>query len=177
MQKIVLNKKVIFYKVGDKNITDKYSLLKTLAKEVFDLDLVIEKKNNKPYISNHKDLFCSVSDSKDVTFVALCKDFQIGVDVEFLKPRKNDLLKYCCNENELSIFKEFYKKSTNQETVIWSLKESIQKSDQVIFNANQYVIVSFKKDNLNIKKGKDIWSSIFFERDGYIFSFSLKTTN
>lgn len=177
MQKIVLNKKVIFYKVGNKNITDKYSLLKTLAKEALSIDLVIEKKNNKPHISNHKDLFCSMSDSKDVIFVALCKYFQLGIDVEFLRPRKRELLEYCSNENELSILKEFYKKSTNQETIMWSLKESVQKSDHIISDANQYVIVSFNKDSLNIKKGKDAWSSIFFERDGYMFSFSLKTTN
>lgn len=177
MQKLVLNKKVVFYKIGNKNITDKYLLLQTLAKEAFNIDLVIEKKKNKPHIPNHKDLFCSVSDSKDVIFVALCRDFQIGVDVEFLRPRKKDLLEYCCNENELSIFKEFYKKSTHQETVMWSLKESAQKSDHVISNANQYVIASSIRDGLNIKKGHDTWNSTLFEKGDYIFSVSLKATN
>lgn len=177
MQKIVLNKKVIFYEISDKNITDKYLLLQTLAKDAFSIDLIIEKKNNKPYISNHEDLFCSVSDSNDVIFVALCKDFQIGADVEFLRPRKKELLEYCCNEDELSIFRESYKKSINQETAMWSLKESVQKSDQVISNANQYVIVSLNEDRLNIKKGNDTWCSTLFEKKGYIFSISLKTSN
>ncbi len=177
MQKIVLNKKVIFYKVGNKNITDKYSLLKALSKEALSLDLVIEKKSNKPYISNHEDLFCSVSDSNDVIFVALCKDFQIGVDVEFLRPRKKELLEYCCNEDELSIFREFYKKSINQETVMWSLKESVQKSDQIISEPNHYIITSSEKNILNVKKGKNTWISSLFEKDGYIFSISLKTIN
>lgn len=177
MQKIVLNNKVIFYKVGNKNITDKYSLLKALAKEAVSLDLVIEKKNNKPHISNHKDLFCSVSDSKDVIFVALCEDFQIGVDVEFLRPRKKDLLEYCCNENELRILKEIYKKPINLETVMWSLKESVQKSDQIISEPKYYIVISSEKNTLNVKKDDSVWISSMFERDGYIFSISLKTTN
>jgi phosphopantetheinyl transferase len=175
MQKIVLNKKVVFYKIGNKSITDKYLLLKTLAKNAFGLDVVIKKKNNKPYISNHEDLFCSVSDSQEIVFVALCKDFNIGIDVEYLRPRKRELLSYCCDENELSILTKFYKKTTTQETVMWSLKESVQKSDETISNPNQYKIVTYVKGYITLKKENSTWISNLFEDNGYIFSISLKT--
>lgn len=174
MQKIVLDKKVIFYKIGDKNITNKYLLLQTLAKDAFGVDLIIEKKSNKPYIFNHKDLYCSVSDSKDMLFVALCKDSHIGVDVEFLRPRKKELLRYLCNKEERNILMNFFKNKNEIETIIWSIKESAQKSDTTIFDPKKYVTTICENNLLKIKRNNNVWTCSTFTKDSYFFSISVK---
>ena len=174
MQKIVLNKKVIFYEVASKSVVDKYSLLKTLAKDTFGIDIDVQKENNKPYIANHKDFFCSVSDSEDVIFVALCKDFQIGIDVEYLHSRKKELREYLCNKDELEILDEVFKGRTELETVAWSIKESVQKSDNIIFDQNKYIIIDYQNQLLKIKRRSNLWTCKTFIKNDYLFCVSIK---
>lgn len=174
MQKITLLEKTILYEIGRRSSVDKYSLLTILAKEAFDIDIVIERKNNKPYVLHHLDLFCSVSDSHNLNFVGLCKGSRVGVDVEYIQARKNELLEYSCSKEEVSLVRELQQPITNIETVIWSLKESVQKSDVAISPPHEYIITSATTDTITIQKKENTWVSTFFEKDGYVFSFALQ---
>lgn len=176
MQKIILNKKVVYYEICNKGVVDKYSLLKKLSKDVFGIEAVIIKKNGKPSISHFLNLFCSASDSQDLVFVALCKDFKIGIDVEYLRTRKAELLSYCCDQKELIQMKRVFPNMKNLESIIWSLKESVQKSDEIIFNQNEYKITNSDLSRIIIKRGRNTWLSKVWEENNYVFCISVKTS-
>ncbi len=176
MRKIILEKKAIFYEIANKNDSDKYSLLKKLTMEAFGVNIILKKKNNKPYISNNENLFCSISDSKDIVFVAVCNNYRIGADVEYLQPRKNELLSYCGSQTEISLLNKLPLKIKNLETIIWSLKESVQKSDEIISDAIKYRIVAFKKNKVWVQRDQKKWLCGLFIENNYVFSISVKTT-
>lgn len=172
MQNIAIAGKNIWFLFGDKNSEDSTPLLKTLATEAFSLDVNIEKKNHRSYITSHSGYFCSASDSQNLRCVAISNETKVGVDVEFLKPRKSELLSYCASVDENVLMRKHFPTLEYLETIIWSLKESVQKSDDEIFPPNDYHITSIEGLEIILIRGERRWNCIFYIQDGYVVSVS-----
>lgn len=173
MRKIILNGKEVYCETCNIPGTHKYELLKKLANDVFGFDIQVQKINNKPIISNNTALFCSLSDSGNTVFVALCDGSKVGIDVEFLKPRKKELLTYSSNEQEINQFNKTHPDLENKETIIWSIKESVQKCDSYIYSPDQYTL-KMKEGQISIHRAQNRWVNTFWIEQGYVFSVSIK---
>ena len=93
---------------------DNYGLL--------ELPEIARRENGKPFFANHPEIEFNVSDSNGCSLCAL-SDFPIGVDVEFIKPRKDGLARHVFSSREWEWFcsrgskwEDFY--------ILWTLKEA-----------------------------------------------------
>jgi phosphopantetheinyl transferase len=174
MEKISLTGTDIYYRIFSKESLDTEEALKLLAREAFGLEIQIMRKNRKPIIENYPDIFCSASDSRDMGFVALSRHSEIGIDIEYMRPRVPELFDYCCDQNEKEMLTAYFKGSEYLPSIAWSLKESAQKADDLIHHVREYTIDY--SNGIMIHRGENKWHCVSWIHDNYFFSVSIKNS-
>lgn len=75
-------------------------------------------------------VFFNISHSRGVVALAICEQCKIGLDIEVIKPKDNDLVKYVCNDEEYRHVKnefDFLSIWTNKESLVKCLGTGIKK--------------------------------------------------
>lgn len=106
------------------------------------------KNNGKPYIKNEK-VFFNISHKDDIIICGLF-DYECGVDIEKIKPYKQNLAERIYSSDEIKLLLQ----SDNKQEVfarIWTVKESYLKYKGIGIAANlQSVEKNIQEDNLYI---------------------------
>ncbi len=97
-----------------------------LLKELLQEEKEIEYTNSgKPYLTDHS-YHISISHTKGYVAVALCKDFPVGIDIEYLSSRIKRIQNRFLNPEEIS---NVYKNDEEISLLLhWSAKESVFKA-------------------------------------------------
>ena len=122
-------------------------------------------ESGKP-ISNN--VFFNISDSKGMVVLAISKNREVGVDVEILMPKDQDLVKYVCSEEEY----QFVKNEIDFVSV-WTSKESIVKCLGTGIKSNIKGIPALPLNGKKIYEGQAFYSMSFRYGDS-IISLTLK---
>jgi len=93
-----------------------------LRHELFGLQHVHYDSVGAPYIKNEG--YISISHTKNCVGIGVCKDFKIGLDIEWIKPRIENIKHKFLSIGELE---NFDCNSIIELTKIWSAKESLYK--------------------------------------------------
>lgn len=118
-------------------------------------DIDLGYKNGKPYIKNHKNIFVSVSHSKDLVVCAVA-DIPVGVDVEKIRPYNPSVARKVLHKVEPMSDSDFTKEWTAFEAT-FKLKGrgyfnfrshktlSGTKTDSVLYN-DYWIAAAYKED-------------------------------
>ena len=115
-----------------------------------------------------KNVFFNISHSKGVVVLAISESHNIGVDVEVIRNKDEDLVKYISNEKELAFIKnefDFFSMWTNKESLVKCLGTGIRSQVKTIPG----LPLNGKKEF----KGETFYSKIIKNND-YIISISLR---
>ena len=113
-------------------------------------------------------VFFNISHSKGVVVLAVSENHDIGVDVEVIRNKDEDLVKYISNEEEL----EFIKNEFDFFSV-WTSKESLVKCLGTGIRSQVKTIPGLPLNDKKEFKGELFFSKII-KNDDYIISISLK---
>ena len=155
-------------------------VLKTLFVSMFsyvrlsDVNVVIQDK--KPQINFKATIYhCSISHSKRYVACSISKLNEIGIDIEELKPRSEELQRYIVGQNE-----SFYFDTDEQflTTRVWSIKEAAFKSDSDQILITNYAICdtsnnAFSVKNLQTGKIIQVINQVI---DNYTISYTIPST-
>ena len=123
--------------------------------------------DGKPYLKGGKVHF-NLSHSGSVAVCAL-SDSEVGVDVQALRPVKNELLKKVCTQAEYSFVTADGESSLQRFCRLWALKESVMKClGKGLSLSPKRIEINFSSAICAKIDGKD--SALYFkeyERDGY----------
>ena len=117
----------------------KYRALDTRKEKL--VSLYFKKKYVGEYSYNEYDkpispnAFFNISHSKGVVVLALNKEVELGVDIEILRAKDDDLIKYICSEEEYKFVKneiDFLSVWTNKESLVKCLGTGIKKNVKTI---------------------------------------------
>ncbi len=156
-------------------------VLKTLFASMFNddvklSDVNVDIRDKKPQI-NFRDTnyHCSISHSKRHVACSISKLNEIGIDIEELKPRSEELKRYIVGQNESLYF------DTDEQfltTRIWSIKEAAFKSDSDQILITNYAIRDkyndvFSVQNLQTGKMIQVINQVI---DNYTISYTIPST-
>lgn len=105
-----------------------YMLLKRSLSDVYGLDCnpcFEYSRNGKPFIKNHPEIYFNISHCPKAAVCAV-GDYPVGVDVEAVRPFKDELARYVLSHDEYEAVVE----SGNPEAEfirLWTMKESLLK--------------------------------------------------
>lgn len=105
-----------------------YLLLQYAIKEnygFFETDEFFYGKVGKPYLSQHSNIFFSISHCRNALCCCVGKN-EMGVDIQDIRPYKERTARRVCTENE----KNLLNSSDNPDrlfSIMWSVKESVGK--------------------------------------------------
>lgn len=106
------------------------------------------KNNGKPYIKN-KNIYFNISHKDNIVICGLF-EYECGVDIEKIKPYKQNLAERICSPDEIKLLSQ----SDNKDEAfakIWTVKESYLKYKGIGIAANlQSVEKSIQEENLYI---------------------------
>ena len=132
--------------------------LKTLNLREKDMDYVISKAG-KPYFKNHRDIYFSISHSKNIVGVAF-SDKEVGLDIQVVRDINENIFDRVLSKSEISeVFKgneenDLSKPNLEKFFEYWVIKEAILKReatglrDDIADIKNDYGVVrKFKEDN------------------------------
>lgn len=107
-----------------------YDLMYQTLKQFYhltDTECEIQKKENgKPYLCNRPDIHISISHCQDMVAVSVGENIQ-GVDIECIRPYKDNILKRVLSEKEMAYFIKCGKNPYDFFR-FWTLKESFVKT-------------------------------------------------
>jgi phosphopantetheinyl transferase len=98
------------------------NLVSALLKKKFIKGLIYYNQYNKPY---SKDVFFSISHSKDMVGIVLSKDSELGLDIEYNKKDRSNLYNKILSINEKKEGKDFYYYWTRKESYLKLLSTGI----------------------------------------------------
>lgn len=79
----------------------------------------------KPFLTKHKDIHFNISHCKGAV-ACIVGNQPVGIDIESIRPLKEDLLRYCCNKGEIN--RIYSSPNPEQEFArLWTCKEAIFK--------------------------------------------------
>jgi 4'-phosphopantetheinyl transferase len=100
----------------------RYSIVRRLGVKNKDIEIYTDEYG-KPFI-NVDNVYFNVSHSNEYVICAIGRN-QVGIDIEFIKERDYDIVKYYFSEKEYSLFKKVKKeKQLNYLYKMWTYKES-----------------------------------------------------
>lgn len=130
-------------------------------------------------ISNH--MFFNISHSKGVAVLAIAKNHDIGVDIEVVKPKEEDVIKYISNEEEYNFIKTEF-----DFLAVWTNKESLVKCLGTGIKSNIKGIPALPLNGVKTYNGETYYSKNFKYNDAIIsitlkddssFEYEIKTIN
>lgn len=157
------------------SLFDKYHVLSVKKEKL--VSYYFKKKYVGDYFLNEfgkplsNNIYFNISDSKGIVVIALSKENDVGVDIEILKPKDEDLVKYVCNDEEYK-----YVKNEVDFLSIWTNKESLVKCVGTGIKNN---IKSIPSLPINGKKeyNENIYYSKSVKYNDSIISITLKGEN
>ena len=163
--------KLNFLTEKDLNTVNKYKPLETKKEKL--ASLFLKNKYIGDYLYNEygkplsdKTHF-NITHSHGVVVLALC-EYDVGVDIEHIEERIDNLAKYISTQEELSYikgFKEFFE--------VWTSKESLMKCIGVGIRCKVKEIPALPINGLKEYRGEKYYSKSL-ERDNFILSITVK---
>lgn len=150
-------------------------------------DIIFEYgEYGKPELANHKTIQFNVSHARDIIVIALCNDYDIGIDVEYIK-KDFDVLDIADNYFSKQEIKALHKIPANQQTEAffrgWTRKEAFikAKSQGLSFPLDSFSISINTDDNAELyetawdKNEKKLWNIVPFKiHKDYKAAFAVK---
>ena len=163
--------KLNFLAEKDLNTVNKYKPLETKKEKLASLYLKNKYIGDYSYNEYGKPLSdekrFNITHSHSVVVLALC-EYDIGVDIERIEERKDNLAKYISTQEELDYikgFREFFE--------VWTSKESLMKCIGVGIRCKVKEIPALPINGLKEYKGEKYYSKSL-ERDNFILSITVK---
>ena len=116
-----------------------------------------------------KNIYFNISHSHGIVVLATSSKYDVGVDIEVIRDKKDDLARFISNEEEYQ-----YIKSDKNFFEVWTSKESLSKCVGTGIRNNIKSIPSFP---LNGRKtfNNETYFNKLIEKDDYVISITLKT--
>lgn len=106
------------------------------------------KNNSKPYFKNYN-IFFNISHKDDI-IICVLSDMECGVDLEKIKPFKQNLMQRICSPEEIKLLSQCYNKE-EEFAKIWTRKESYLKYKGIGIAADLESVEKYiKEENLYI---------------------------
>lgn len=118
---------------------------RVLRHQLFGFSHIHYNEHGAPYIEEEG--FISISHAPGIVGLAICRDFQIGLDIEPLRPKALLLKNKFLSEEEKKLFET---ENELEMTKVWSAKEALYK----LAGRKQLI---FKTDLLLSKLSDDLW--------------------
>jgi len=127
--------------------------------------LVFSKSElGKPFLTNFDNIDFNISHTKGMVICSASLIGKIGVDAEYIRPIKYDIMKRCFHPNEIAYVERFSdSKSYNKRFFeIWTKKEAYTK----------YIGTGLATDitSIDVLSSEHATNISFFENDTYVFS-------
>ena len=140
-RKCTLNELLSFanLSVEDEKSLDKFKIIDVKKEHVASIYFK-NKYIGETYLNEYgkplsKNVFFNISHSKGVVVLGVCKTRDIGVDVEVIRSKDEELVKYICNEEEYEFIKneiDFFTVWTNKESLVKCLGTGIRNKIKTI---------------------------------------------
>lgn len=120
---------IIFAEKNDRDDPHRHgcNMLTTLLKKLYpnsDEPIILKNENGKPYIQNHPEFHFNISHSGEWTVLAV-SDNEVGVDIQIIKPIRNNLAKRFFTRRENQKLEQLNNEEFFTEfTRMWTLKEA-----------------------------------------------------
>ena len=85
------------------------------------------RAGGRPMIAGHDDVYCSISHSGGWSTGATSR-IPIGVDIEAVRPRRAELLRYITTERERRLLRRLTVAGDDLLTLLWTAKEAVLKA-------------------------------------------------
>ncbi len=155
--------------------TDKYKLIDTKKEKL--ASLYLKKKYIKNfYIDEHlkprsKDIYFNVSHSSLLVSLAISDFYEVGLDIERIKDKKDNLIDYIASKEEKD-----YIKSDKGFYEIWTSKESLIKCLGTGIKEELKSVPALPLNGRKIYKNQEYYSSSFIYLD-YVISVALLSSS
>lgn len=116
-----------------------------------------------------KNIFFNISHSHGVVVLATSSKYDVGVDIEVIRDKKDDLARFVSNEEEYQ-----YIKSDKNFFEVWTSKESLSKCVGTGIRNNIKSIPSFPLNGIKTFNN-EVYYNKLIEKDDYVISITLKT--
>lgn len=134
-----------FFSFKHLNRQQEFVATRVLRHQLFGFSHIHYNEHGAPYIEDEG--FISISHAPGIVGLAICRDFQIGLDIEPLRPKALLLKDKFLSEEEKQLFNT---ESELEMTKVWSAKEALYK----LAGRKQLI---FKTDLLLSKLSADLW--------------------
>jgi 4'-phosphopantetheinyl transferase len=134
-----------FFSFNHLNRQQEFVATRVLRHQLFGFSHIHYNEHGAPYIEDEG--FISISHAPGIVGLAICRDFQIGLDIEPLRPKALLLKDKFLSEEEKQLFNT---ESELEMTKVWSAKEALYK----LAGRKQLI---FKTDLLLSKLSADLW--------------------
>lgn len=116
-----------------------------------------------------KNIFFNISHSHGIVVLATSSKYDVGVDIEVIRDKKDDLARFISNEEEYQ-----YIKSDKNFFEVWTSKESLSKCVGTGIRNNIKSIPSFPLNGIKTFNNETYFNKLI-EKDDYVISITLKT--
>ena len=116
-----------------------------------------------------KNIFFNISHSHGIVVLATSSKYDVGVDIEVIRDKKDDLARFVSNEEEYQ-----YIKSDKNFFEVWTSKESLSKCVGTGIRNNIKSIPSFPLNGRKIFNN-EVYYNKLIEKDDYVISITLHT--
>jgi len=160
-----------FYTIKSPLKQQEFVATRILRDRIFGHYHIHYNEHGAPYIKDKQ--FLSISHSRNTVGIAVCADFQIGFDLEFISGKAKKVNSKFINSKELDAFDL---QSEFETTMLWSAKETLYKvANRTGIDFKTELIIEPAKENLLIGKiiqtnGHDLVEIYTFVHQDYIIT-------
>ena len=145
-----------YFEIKHENRKQEFVATRMLRHEIFGHQHIHYKDHGAPYIKNEG--YISISHTKNCVGIALNRDYEIGLDLEYERKNINKIQHKFISQDEL---KKFNTDSSIEVTKIWSAKEALYK----LAGRKE---IDFKMQLQLLKKSENIWIGKIKNSDHYL---------
>lgn len=160
-----------FYTIKSPLKQQEFVATRILRDQIFEHHHIQYNEYGAPFIKDKH--FLSISHSRNTVGIAICADFQIGFDLEFISEKAKKVSTKFLNSKELQTFNL---QSDLETTKLWSAKETLYKvANRIGIDFKTELIIEPSKENLLIGKiiqtnGYDLVEIYTFVHQDYIIT-------
>lgn len=137
-----------FYTIKSLQRQQEFVATRILRDRIFGHQHIDYYKHGAPYIKDKQ--FLSISHSRNTVGIAVCADFQIGFDLEFISGKAKKVSSKFLNSQELEVFDL---QSELETTKLWSAKETLYKlANRIGIDVKTELIIEPIDENLFLGK-------------------------
>lgn len=160
-----------FYTIKSPLKQQEFVATRILRDRIFGHHHIYYNEHGAPYIKDKQ--FLSISHSRNTVGIAVCTDFQIGFDLEFIGGKAKKVSSKFLNSKELYAFDQ---QSELETTRLWSAKETLYKlANRTGIDIKTELIIEPANENLLLGKiiqtnGHDLVEIYTFVHQDYIIT-------